>query len=98
MNTPTNLNSVVLPSSEADVAAIQKILKEVSDCMTRIEGEKEYIKDALGDLSKQYGIPKVMLNKVARAFHKRNIEEEKAKSDDMFYLYDGIFSLINKKE
>lgn len=97
-NQPNNLTSVVLPSAEADILAIQKILKEVSDCMTRIDSEKDFIKDALGDLSKQYQIPKVMLNRVAKAFHKRNIAEERAKTEDVFYLYDGIFSTKKQTE
>lgn len=93
-----NLTSVVLPSAEADIKAIQKVLKEVSDCMTRISSEQEFIKDALGDLSKQYQIPKSMLNKVAKAFHNRNIAEERAKTEDVFYLYDGIFSTNKEKD
>jgi len=93
-----NLTSVVLPSAEADILAIQKVLKEVSDCMTRIDSEKDFIKDALSDLSKQYQIPKVMLNRVAKTFHNRNISEERAKTEDVFYLYDGIFSTKKSTE
>ena len=83
--------SVVLPSSEADKTAIRKVLKEVSDAMTRIDSEKDFIKDAVTDLSKTYSIPKASLNKVVRIYHKRNIAEERAKVDEEFYIYDEIF-------
>ena len=98
MSNQNNLTSVILPSSEADLLAIQKVLKEVSDCMTRMDSEKDFIKDALSDLSKQYQIPKAMLTRVAKAFHKRNIAEERAKTEDVFYLYDGIFSIVKNKK
>ena len=41
MSNQNNLTSVVLPSAEADLLAIQKVLKEISDCMTRMDSEKE---------------------------------------------------------
>ena len=84
-------SSVVLPSSEGDKTAIRKVLKEVSDSMTRIDSEKDFIKDAVTDLSKTYSIPKASLNKVVKIYHKRNIAEERAKVDEEFYIYDEIF-------
>ena len=84
-------SSVVLPSSESDKTAIRKVLKEVSDAMTRIDSEKDFIKDAVTDLSKTYSIPKASLNKVVKIYHKRNIAEERAKVDEEFYIYDEIF-------
>lgn len=84
-------SSVVLPSSEGDKIAIRKVLKEVSDAMTRIDSEKDFIKDAVTDLSKTYSIPKASLNKVVKIYHKRNIAEERAKVDEEFYIYDEIF-------
>jgi len=87
-NTPS---AVVLPSSTEDKATIRKVLKEVSDSLTRIDGEKDFIKDAITDLSKTYSIPKASLNKVVKIYHKRNIAEERAKVDEEFYIYDEIF-------
>ena len=54
MNNPPAISSVVIPSSEEDRLAIRRVMKEISDSMTRMDGEKDFIKDAIGDLSKQY--------------------------------------------
>jgi len=83
--------AMVLPSSDADKTAIRKVLKEVSDSMTRIDSERDFIKDAVTDLAKTYSIPKASLNKVVKIYHKRNIAEERAKVDEEFYIYDEIF-------
>jgi hypothetical protein len=92
MSNAPAISSVTLPSSEEDKLAIRRVLKEVSDSMTRIDGEKDFIKDAVDDLSKQYGIPKATLNKVAKTYHKQNVAEERAKNEDTFYVYDSIFN------
>ena len=93
MNNPPAIPSVVIPSAEEDRLAILKVLKEVSDAMTRQDAEKDFIKDALSDLAKQYSIPKAILNKVARTYHKQNVAEERAKNEDTFYVYDSIFNI-----
>lgn len=92
MNNPPTISSVVIPSSEEDRLAIRRVLKEVSDAMTRMDAEKDFIKDALADLAKQYSIPKATLTKVARTYHKQNVAEERAKNEDFVYAYDSIFT------
>jgi hypothetical protein len=85
------IEASVLPSLEEDREQIQKVIREISNCKTRIEGENEYIKDALSDLSKQFKIPKASLVKLANIYHKRNSAEERAKSEEVFNMYDVIF-------
>ena len=92
MNNPPAISSVVIPSSEEDRLAIRRVMKEISDSMTRMDSEKDFIKDAIDDLSKQYSIPKATLSKVAKAYHKQNVAEERAKSEDTYYVYDSIFT------
>ena len=92
MNNPPAISSVVIPSSEEDRLAIRRVMKELSDSMTRMDGEKDFIKDAIGDLSKQYSIPKATLSKVAKTYHKQNVAEERAKNEDTYYVYDSIFT------
>ena len=92
MNNAPAISSVVIPSNEEDRLAIRRVMKEISDAMTRMDGEKDFIKEAIEDLSKHYGIPKATLNKVARTYHKQNVAEERAKNEDTFYVYDSIFN------
>ena len=85
------ITGISLPSSEEELGKIKQALKEVSNSMTRVEGEKSFQKEAIDDLSKTYNLPKQMLQKVVTAYHKQNIEEERGKVDDMFYLYESLF-------
>tara|TARA_Y100001972_G_C7561941_1_gene282200 strand:+ start:81 stop:374 length:294 start_codon:yes stop_codon:yes gene_type:complete len=95
MNNPPAISSVVMPSSKHETDSILRTIKEITDSMTRIEGEKTFIKEATEDLSKHYNIPKPTLNKVIRILHKQNAAEERAKNEDTFYVLD---TLINSKQ
>ena len=41
------ISSVVIPSVKKIRLTIQKVLEEVSDSMTQMEGEKDFIKEAI---------------------------------------------------
>jgi hypothetical protein len=70
-----NINSFVMPSSPDDRKKIMAAMNEISASMTRIEGEKSYIKETISDLEEKYQIPKKMLNRFAKAHHKANYHE-----------------------
>ena len=81
----------VLPSAETDLDSIRKVMAEICNAYSRIEGEKDYIKDAIGGLNEKYGISKANLNKIAKWHHQNKLEQEKNKTEEAFYLYEGIF-------
>ncbi len=71
----TIINTFVMPSSPDDRKKIMDAMGEISACMSRIEGEKSYIKETIADLSDKYQIPKKMLSRFAKAHHKSNYHE-----------------------
>ena len=52
-----------IPSNPEDCKKIVKVLKEISDANMRIAGEKDFIKEAVADMSEAFEIPKKGLNK-----------------------------------
>ncbi len=66
----------VMPSSPADRKAIMDAMGEISASMTRMEGEKNYIKETIGDLSQKFQIPKKLLNRFAKTYHKQTYADE----------------------
>ncbi|HRC96104.1 MAG TPA: hypothetical protein PK317_04845 [Coprothermobacter proteolyticus] len=55
-----------IPSNPEDCKKIVKVLKEISDANMRIAGEKDFIKEAVADMSEAFEIPKKVLNKWVR--------------------------------
>ena len=84
------MNEVVIPSNEADREKIMKSIEAISDSMTRIEGEKNWIKEEIAAVSEATKIPKKFLNKLARTYHKQNFDNVMKEVEDFEALYDVI--------
>jgi hypothetical protein len=78
---------------EADKGKVKQVLTEISNAMTRIEGEREFIKDAIEVASEKYEIEKKILRKMARVFHKNNYAEELSTIEEFTTMYENI---VNK--
>lgn len=87
----SDLNELVLPSSPADRAKIKAAMIECSGAMTRIESEKDYIKEAVAELAEEYEVPKKLLNKLLRVYHKSSKDQVLAEAEQMDVAYSAIF-------
>jgi hypothetical protein len=65
-------------------------MQEVSNSFTRMEGERSFIKEAINDLSDEVDIPKKILNKMSRVFHKQNMAEVLGEIEDVEALLESI--------
>lgn len=72
------------------------MLQTISDSYTRIEAEKDLIKEEIVGLAEKYELPKKLLNKMARAHHKQNFRETVDEADDFQNLYENIVELPNE--
>lgn len=83
-------SNIILPSDPADRKKIMDAMSEISNAYTRIDSEKEYVKDALDTLSKTYNLPKRVLSKLSKVMHKGNFEEEAGNFEDFSDLYETL--------
>jgi Transcriptional regulator DsbA len=81
----------VIPSDPTVLKQIKDACFEISSSLTRIEGERSLIKEALDALSKDTDVPKKNLSKIARFFHKSNKDEVEAEHEASSELYDKVF-------
>lgn len=92
------MSNVILPTNPADRKAILDVMQEISNAYTRVEGERAYISEAVGELSKKFNIPKQLLNKLSRVLHKGNFDQEVGKFEDFSDLYETLLSSEKAKE
>ena len=64
-----------LPSNPADRKKIMDVMQEISASMTRIEGEKSFMKESVASLAEEFELPKKFLNKFAKTYHSQNYNE-----------------------
>ena len=76
--------------SQPDREKLFKIVKECSDSMTRIEGENDFIRESIAETAKQMQIPKKLVAKLVRVYHKHNFDEEVAVHEQFENLYETV--------
>jgi hypothetical protein len=77
-------------SNPADREKLLKVIRECSDSMTRAQAEKDYIREAVADISKQLQLPKKLVSKMVKVYYKQNYDEEVAVHDQFETLYETV--------
>lgn len=84
-------------SSPADRKKIRDALQEISNCMVRVEAERDLIKDIKATLHEEFKevLTKKQIGKMARVYHKQNFSQEQAESEQFEQLYEEVVLLNN---
>jgi ssDNA-specific exonuclease RecJ len=77
-------------SSPADRQKIKKMLAEISGSMTRMEAERDLVRETIKEMSQQFQLPKKTLNRMAKVYHKQNYTQEVADHEEFEDLYETI--------
>ena len=77
-------------SNQVDRDKIKKLLAEISGSMTRMEAERDLIRETIKDMSKQFNLPVKTLNRMAKVYHKQNYNQEVAEHEEFEELYETI--------
>ena len=73
-----------------DKAKVLGCLQEISNSLTRIESERDLIKEILQKMQDEHEIPKKLSRKLAKTYHKRNFDEEVAQQNDFVEVYESV--------
>ena len=84
------MSNIIIPSSPKDLARIKGAMQEVSNSFSRMEAERSFIREAINELSDEVDIPKKILNKMSRVFHKQNMAEVLGEIEDVEALLESI--------
>lgn len=89
---------MIIPSSPADRKAIYDALKEISNSMTRIEGEREYIKEAINNTCDNFNLNKKTFRRMAKVYHKQNFNKEKEEHEEFEAMYETITNTTTMRD
>lgn len=84
------MSNVLIPSSEADRKRIKDCIIEISNSMTRIAAEKDFIKEAILNCCDEVEVDKKHLRKMATIYYKQNLAEVVNEVDEIEALYESI--------
>jgi hypothetical protein len=69
---------------------LQGAVREISGSMTRQEAERDLIREIVKDQSSKHSIPKKIISKIAKTYHKQNLTQEIDDHEEFVELYDSI--------
>lgn len=84
-------SNINFPNDPETLKTIKDALFELSASMTRIEGEKDFQKEALSDLAEKTQVPKKYLSRMANLYHRQNKAEVEGDNELLSELYDAVF-------
>ena len=79
-----------LPSDPAARKAIKKCMDELSASMARIDGERNFIKEAIINICEEYEMSKKTFRKLAKVYHKQNFSKEVAEHEEFETMYEQL--------
>jgi hypothetical protein len=91
------MSDLIIPSSPADRQKLKQILRDMTDCMTRMDAEREVIKELAEAAEESFEIPKKLINKLARTLHKSNITEIVSDTENLEFLYETLIATAEKE-
>jgi glucose-6-phosphate-specific signal transduction histidine kinase len=74
-----------------DKKKLEKAIQELSNSMTRVDAEKDLMKDIIQETHDSIGIDKKYIRKLATIWHKQNVNEVKTETDEVMELYEELF-------
>ena len=77
-------------SNPADRDKLLGVLKECSNSLVRMEAERDLIKEAVKDICDKLQLPKRVVSKMVKVYHKQNFDEEVAVQDQFMELYNAV--------
>ena len=79
------MNYALTPEQKKD---LQGAIQEISNSMIRTEAERDLIREIVKEQSDTLQIPKKVISKIAKTYHKQNLAQEVADHEDFVELYE----------
>jgi hypothetical protein len=84
------LTAVVRSLSAEEKDRLMKAVKEMSNSLARMEGEREYVSEATKKISDDVKLSKKLVAQLVKVYHKQNFEEVVAINNEFEDLYKSI--------
>ena len=79
-----------VPSNPEDRRKLKAAIGEATNCLLRIDGEREQMKEIIASAAEQFGVDKKQLRKIANTMYKHNYADAKAENEEFELLYETL--------
>ena len=89
------MNSAINPNQRK---AIFDCMKEISASMTRVEAERDFIREAIKNICDTNNLSKKTFRRMAKTYHKQNFSIELEEHEEFENLYQTVTNSTTMKE
>ena len=79
-----------IPTGEEERKKFKAMIVEMTNTLSRIDAEREHLKEIGTAAQDEFGIKKAMVNKIARTMYKQNYADIHAENEHFEHLYETI--------
>ena len=79
-----------LPSSPSDQQKLKNAIVEITNCMLRMDSERDQIKEIINDVADTYDIDKKQVRKIATTMYKSNYADVQEENREFETLYETL--------
>lgn len=84
------MSNQALLANPADQKKLLDMLREASNSLTRIEGERDLIREMKKKVCDELQLEKKVINRMVKVYHKQSFQEEVAEHEQFETLYESI--------
>ena len=77
----------VIPTNPTDLKKLKSAIQEGSNCLLRIDAEKEALKDIVEAAKEEFELPKNVISQLIRATHKADFDKKATEFSDFEDIY-----------
>lgn len=77
-------------SNPEDRKKLYNAIQEISNSMTRVDGERDYQKEAIDTIAEELDLEKKYVRKLASIYHKQNMNSVKQEMEEVEELYEAM--------
>lgn len=79
-----------LPSSPNDRQKLKLAIVEITNCLLRMDSERDAMKEIISEASSKYGVDKKMVRKIATTMYKHNYSDVQQENEDFELMYETL--------
>ena len=79
-----------LPSSPSDQQKLKNAIVEITNCMLRMDSERDQIKEIINDVADTYDVDKKQVRKIATTMYKSNYSDVVEENREFELLYETL--------
>ena len=81
---------MTLPSNPNDLKKLKAAIGEITNCMLRMDSERDQIKEIINDVADNYDVDKKQVRKIATTMYKSNYSDVVEENREFELLYETL--------